>query len=139
MIVCPTCNSNSVSVVPAIETRRGSSALLDAIQIVCLIGVLFSGFALVATLFTDTESVLNALSSALSIHGSEMIKGDALRGILTVYVGFGAFKWCGIGYLISTLLKRLLPYRVTSHEKCICHNCQSQWKYAPFPLPPNNR
>ena len=138
MIVCPTCNSNSVSVVTAIEARKSSSALLDAIQIVCLMGVLFSGFMLVATLFTDTEAVFNALSSALSIHGSEVIKGDTLMGILTVYLCFGAFKWCGIGYLVSTLLKRLLPYRVTSHEKCICHQCQSQWKYAPYPFPPNN-
>lgn len=138
MIVCPTCNSNSVSVVTAIETRKTSSALLDAIQIVCTIGVLFSGFMLAATLFTDTDSVLNALSSALSLHGSEAIKGDVFRGIVRVYLSFGIFKWCGIGYLISTLLKRLLPYRTTSHEKCICHYCQSQWKYAPYPFPPNN-
>lgn len=135
MLNCTTCNSNAVSIVTVIESRKRSSMLLDTVQLLGCIGGVCALILLIMTVSTASTAVIDTLFTAPSLSSVLELGGETGLSILLIYATLWLLKWCGIAFLLSTVTKPLLPYKTESHQKCICHLCANEWKYVPFTIP----
>jgi hypothetical protein len=134
MLTCPTCNSSTISIVTVVESKKKPSGFLDALQIIGITVAIFTFLIAVMTLFNASEAMLDAIFEFGSVAGALAIGGELGLSLLVFYGSLGIMKWSFITFVVSTALKALLPSVTTSHEKCICHLCHSQWKYIPYAM-----
>lgn len=144
MIECPKCKSKQISIVSTIHNEPASKYPIHTIQVLCCIvlGITLLIFAVTAIDDIDAfkqfmgETIDEQYSGSSSGTINEIISGGISappKGGFSPYeelcIEAWIMRWTFITLIIATFAGSCLPPTTITHEKCICHECEHEWKY----------
>ena len=144
MIECPKCKSKQISVVSVVKNEPASTYGLHVTQVMCCIILAITLLIFLVTAIDDTKAFDQFMGDTVDeqyiIYSSdttnESINGGITappKGGFSVYeelcIEAWIMRWTFITLIIATFARACLAPRIVSYEKCICHECEHEWKY----------
>ena len=148
MIECPKCKEKHISVVSVTKNEQADKSILKQIQLICALFLIVSVVSFINTAtarpnkfedflesITNISSNNNTENSNNNIQSLESINGGGTapvnnQSINTLFVCAWFIKWLTITIITVGIIRVVLPKQIYSYEKCICHECEFQWKYT---------
>jgi len=130
MIKCPNCGNTHVSIVSVASSKKKEYETLDLIQGGGITGVFLSVFFFIMCMIGAAENAGDILGNAFSISNITNATGELIFETIAIFLTIKLFKWSFIIWVIAKILQHFLPHETISYDKCICHECETQWVYT---------
>ena len=129
MIKCPKCGSEHVSIVTEIKSEKKEEIIISIIQAISFITCLITIFCFIGISIKSFDALIYFIKNS-NIESLINISEELIKDIQNLNLIYKITKISFFTILITTTIKLLIPYTYNSKEKCICHNCESQWNYT---------
>ncbi len=128
MIKCPKCGSEHISIVTEVKSEKTSKNGLDTLQYLTGIVLFFAIIVLAIDIFTCKEAIGYIIDGKADIIGTLDIGASIIKDVNEIMLAMKVTKNSLLIIIIIGFVKILLPHRTYSTEKCICHECENEWK-----------